>query len=424
MSDFLAVAGVTAVLKSMLTNALTSSSINAAFSTPAQVSALSPDLVVTGANEVPQLNLFMYYASFNASYRNDNLPARDSSGNRVSNPPLALNLHYLISAYGKAELDPEILLAWAMQILYENPVLSRQTVQTLLTDLAANPGATPEVLAVSKTTLATQVELIRIAPEALSNEEISKLWMAFHTHYRPTTSYQISVVLIEETQPFKANLPVQSRNVKALPLQPPSIDSISPQTVAAGDILTISGRNFIGDFPADTLISFDGGSPVAPDSLQGNTLRIKIPSTLLPGARTVRVVRDIRFGASADTRTGFSSDPALYQLRPTISNVSPVAAAAGSPLVLNVTPNVGRSQRTALFIGDFSIQNDSRPPSDPATSGTLTFDIPAGFPHTTPATALPLRVRVDGVDSQLTLDPNPGSPTFGQFLPQAAVSGP
>ena len=45
-----------------------------------------------------------------------------------------------MSAYGKTELDPEILLSWAMQIFYENPVLSRQTVQTLLTALAT-PGA-------------------------------------------------------------------------------------------------------------------------------------------------------------------------------------------------------------------------------------------------------------------------------------------
>src|SRR5437879_4186832 len=141
MSDFFAVAGVTAVLKSILTNALTSSGVNMAFATPAFVSALSPDLVPTGADEVPQLNLFMYYASTNSSYRNTNLPSRDSQGNRLSNPPLALNLHYLMSAYGKTELDPEILLSWAMQIFYENPVLSRQTVQTLLTSLAT-PGAT------------------------------------------------------------------------------------------------------------------------------------------------------------------------------------------------------------------------------------------------------------------------------------------
>lgn len=424
MSDFLAVAGVTAVLKSLLTNALTSSGVNTAFATPAFVSALSPDLVVTGADEQPQLNIFMYYASLNPSYRNVGLPSRDSAGNRVSNPPLALNLHYLMSAYGKAELDPEILLAWAMQIFYENPVLSPQTVQTLLTALGTATGATPEMQAVAKTTLATQFELIRIAPESLSNEEISKLWMAFNTHYRPTTSYQISVVLIQETQPFKSNLPVQSRKLQALPLPGPVIDNVSPQSVAAGDILTIVGRNFIGNSPGDTAVSFDGNPPVMPDTVQGNTIRITIPATLQPGVRAVRVIRYVQFGSPGDPHTGFTSDPVLYQLRPTITNATPVPAKVGTPLTINVTPNVGRAQRAALFIGDYSIQIDSRPTSAPDTSATLTFNIPAGFPFTTPATALPLRLQIDSVDSQLTLDQNPASATFGQFLPQAAVSGP
>ncbi|HEV2690487.1 MAG TPA: DUF4255 domain-containing protein, partial [Bryobacteraceae bacterium] len=215
MSDFFAVAGVTSVLKWLLSNALVSAGLNSAFPTHAGISALSPDLVATGASESPQVNLFMYYASFNPAYRNEGFPSKDSSGNRVTNPPLALDLHYLVSAYGKGELDPEILLAWVMQMFHENPIMPRETVQSLLAAMALSPGATPEMLAVAKTTLADQVELIKIAPESLSNEEISKLWMAFNTHYRPTTSYKVSVVLIQETLPFKSNLPVQSRNVKA-----------------------------------------------------------------------------------------------------------------------------------------------------------------------------------------------------------------
>ncbi len=424
MSDFFGVAGVTAILKSLLTNALTSSGVNAAFATPATVTALSPDLVPTGPDEVPQLNLFMYYASFNSSYRNAGLPSADSKGNRLSNPPLALNLHYLMSAYGKSELDPEILLAWAMQIFYENPVLSRQTVQSLLTALATAPGATPEMQAVARSTLAAQFELIKIVPEALSNEEISKLWMAFNTHYRPTTSYQISVVLIQETKPFRSNLPVQSRNVTAQPLAPPVIDSISPPAVSVGDILTISGRNFIGDSPADTLISFDGNPPVAPDTLQGGAIRITIPNTLLPGVRSLRVVRNVRFGSPGDPHTGFSSEPALFQLRPVITDASPIAAKAGTPLTIHVTPDTGRTQTVSLFIGDYSIPLEMRPPTAPPASSALTFNVPAAFPSATPPVALPVRLRVDGVDSPLTLDSNSASPTFGQLLPQAAVSAP
>ena len=126
MSDFFAVAGVTSVLKWMLSDGLVSSGVNASLPSAATISTLSPDLVPTGTGEASlQVNLFMYYASFNPAYRNTDLPSRDSGGTRVSNPPLGLNLHYLISAYGKSELDPEILLAWVMQTFHESPILSR-----------------------------------------------------------------------------------------------------------------------------------------------------------------------------------------------------------------------------------------------------------------------------------------------------------
>src|SRR4029077_247869 len=100
-------------------------------------------------------------------------------------------------------------------------------------------------------------------------------------HYRPTTSYQVSVVLIQETQAFKSNLPVQARNVRALPSQAPAIDSLTPGSVAVGDVLTINGRRFIGDAPADTVIAFDDNPPVTPDSIQSGSIRITIPNTLL-----------------------------------------------------------------------------------------------------------------------------------------------
>ena len=36
--------------------------------------------------------------------------------------------------------------------------------------------------------------------------------------------------------------------------------------------------------------------------------------------------------------------------------------------------------------------------------------------------AAPLRLQIDGAESRLALDQTPGSPTYGQFLPQIAVS--
>jgi hypothetical protein len=424
MSDYLAVGGVSAVLRWILANALTGGGPSSIIGVSSPVTALSPDLVPTGADEQPQINLFMYYASLNASFRNNALPSQDTQGRRVSNPPLALDLHYLVSAYGKNEFDPEILLAWAMQVFYETPVLSRELIQASISGIITAGHMSSEMQLIVTTNLASQVESIRIAPESLSNEEINKLWMAFNAHYRPTTSYQVSVILIEETQSFKSNLPVQSRNVLTLPWQSPIIDNVTPQPIGSGEMLTITGRNFIGDSPADTLISFDEQSPVAPDTIQPGCIRIRIPSSLQAGVRTLQIVRNVRFGTSSDPHPGFFSSATPFLLAPTITNAAPITTATGTVFTLSVTPPVGSSQEAVLLIGDTAIPIPSRPISGPATSSTLDFPIPTGLVHPTPPAGLPLRVQIDRSQSRLTLDTIMGSPTFGQYLPQVEVSGP
>ena len=52
--------------------------------------------------------------------------------------------------------------------------------------------------------LADQLEQIKITPEYLSTEEMSKLWTAVQSHYRPTAAYMATVVLIESTLPARA----------------------------------------------------------------------------------------------------------------------------------------------------------------------------------------------------------------------------
>jgi len=423
MSDFLAVGGVSAVLKWVLSNDLNAAGLHTVLGTSAEVSALAPDRIATGATEQPVLNLFMYYASLNGAYRNFDLPSRDDQGTRLKNPPLPLNLHYLVSAYGRNEFDSEILLAWAMQWFHENPVIVRKTIQDSLSAMLGG-SPTSEVQAIAATTLANQFELLKITPEALSNEEISKLWMAFSTHYRPTASYQISVVLIQETQPVKSNLPVQVRNLKALPWQSPTIDSLTPNIIGTGEMLTISGRNFIGDSVSDTMVAFDNNPAVTPDTLGPTVIRIKIPTTLPAGVHTVRVLRNVDFGVSSDPHPGFSSSPAPFLLVPTITDATPIAATVGTNLNVNLSPPVQRAQRATLYIGDYGIEIDARPQGAPATSTSLVFPLPSDTPHTNPATAVPVRVKVDTAQSRLTPDSNPASSTFGQFLPQIKVTGP
>jgi hypothetical protein len=414
MSDYLAVAGVSAVLRTLLTSALPNDGPATILGTSPGITTTSPDLIVTGPGEQPQLNIFMYYASFNAALRNLGLPSNNSQGVRISNPPLALNLHYLVSAYGGKQFDPEILLAWAMQVFHETPVVPRQVIQDALNGL----GTGPEAQLISKSTLADQIEHIKITPETLTTEEIYRLWAAFQTHYRPTTSYRVSVVVIQRTQAFKSNLPVQQRTVTTLPLQPPVIDQVSPTAIAAGGMLTITGRNFLGDSVADTLVSFDSAPGIAPNTIQGNCVRVVLPAALQAGTRSLRVVRSIVYPAAPAPHSGFASSPARFQLIPMIATAPPITVARGSTLTLQLLPSVGQTQQATLYVGDNALPIEERPVGGPATSPTLNFAIPSNFP----AGTFPLRVEIDGASSALTLDTTPGSPTQGQLLPQVQVT--
>ena len=116
MSSALAIAGVTAVLRDLLNDGLINHNVSGLLGSTVTVSAVPPDRVVpANGTESTQLNLFLHQVTFNTGWRNHALPSRDGSGTqRLSNPPLALDLHYLVSAYSAEELGSEILLGYAI----------------------------------------------------------------------------------------------------------------------------------------------------------------------------------------------------------------------------------------------------------------------------------------------------------------------
>src|SRR5215207_10690484 len=177
MSNALALASVTAVLKDLLDNALIDDSLSATVGSVA-VDALAPDRIETGQEEKAQLNLFLYHVTPNPGWRNVGLPSQDGNGGRLSNPPLALDLHYLLTAYGQQDFQAEILLGYAMQVLHETPVLTRGAIRNALASPSPVGGGIlpPGMQALAASDLAEQVELIKIAPQPMSTEETSKLW--------------------------------------------------------------------------------------------------------------------------------------------------------------------------------------------------------------------------------------------------------
>ncbi|HET7536467.1 MAG TPA: DUF4255 domain-containing protein, partial [Candidatus Didemnitutus sp.] len=230
MSSALAIAGVTYLLRDLLNDGL----INHALDSNVRVSARPPlrDFSTT-TSEQSQLNVFLYQVSPNLGWRNLGLPSRDSNGTRVANPPLALDLHYLVTAYDDRDFHAEVLLGYAMQLLHENPGLSRDQInKSLKSDLPDILGSTVQLPAdlklLTQTDLASQFESLKITPHYLSTEEMSKLWTGLQAPYRPSMTYQVSVVLIESDRPARTPPPVRVRNLQAVPLAAPFLEDLTP----------------------------------------------------------------------------------------------------------------------------------------------------------------------------------------------------
>src|SRR5438045_3368460 len=100
MAGPFAIAAVTAVLKDLLNDGMANHDLSALSNVT--VTALPPDRIpATNADEKSQLNLFLFQVAPNLSWRNVGLPSRGTNGERLTNPPLALDLRYLVTAYGR-----------------------------------------------------------------------------------------------------------------------------------------------------------------------------------------------------------------------------------------------------------------------------------------------------------------------------------
>lgn len=106
MSSPLAIGAVSAVLRNLLNDGLIQA--GAAMGSTVSVSAVAPDTIDLEADDSPRLNLFLYQVTPNTGWCNRDLPSRSATtGERLTNAPLALDLHYLLTAYGRADFQAE-----------------------------------------------------------------------------------------------------------------------------------------------------------------------------------------------------------------------------------------------------------------------------------------------------------------------------
>lgn len=219
----MAIAAVTATLRNILQTTLQQ--------LPGGVSVTTLPLdKAEGLGEGNRVNLFLYQTSINAAWRNQAIPTKTRSGD-PGIPPLGLNLHYLVTAYGDSQADEadHRLLGAAMLAFHDHPVLHRQDISdaTTLSRILSTSG------------LEGQFEHVRVTHEALSLEELSKLWTTFQAKYRVSAAYEASVVLIESEHARPSPLPVlfrgpDDRGVDVQSQFPPELNGIEYRDLKAG----------------------------------------------------------------------------------------------------------------------------------------------------------------------------------------------
>lgn len=415
MSSALAIAGVTAVLQHYLMNVYTP--LSTALGGVVSVSAKAPDIIQhdmdKGMSQPVQVNLFLHQVTHNSGWRNQGLPSMSADGKgRLKNPPLALDLHYLLTAYASEDFQAEGLLGYAVLMLHQSPVLTRADISNAMTALKfAHPGD-KRYLSLGAAGLADQIEMIKITPSTLGREEMAWLWTALKADYRPTFPFQVSVVLIDPQFASTRALPVLSRDISVEAGPSPLLFELQlgqgQVAPAQGDSVTAIGQSLTGA----SLVQLSNprlgiSKTFAPDSVMDTKVKFKVPTDaagLPAGIYGLSLLFTNPSGAVI-----LSTNSLTMGIAPTVSGTpTPTNNALGTLVSLNCAPDVRQSQSVSLTVGATSAPAQI---FDTQTN-SLTFQFP-----TLSAGKYLIRLRVDGVESPIQVDWPANPPTFqGPFL--------
>ena len=427
MSSPLAIGAVSAVLRNLLDNGLVD--VGAPLGS-VNVTAVAPDTIkLDDPDARPSLNLFLYRTSRNMGWAEVGLPTFDGSGSRLSNPPLALNLHYLLTAYGSADFQAEILLGYAMHLLHERPVLDRAAIRRALDPSPLGASILPPAFqALTASDLADQLDAVTITDESLDAEEMSRLWSAMQAHYRPTAPYVVSVVLIEARKPTRNALPVLSRGTvdpvtgrdRGVVVEPgllppyPTIGRVAPPdtqpAARLGETVRLTGHHLDG---TSAVVRFahrlldDPNEIVVGASTDATGIDVALPSGPAaeqdwPAGVYIVGVSLIRPGEldPRESNVGAMLLAPEPQLPP--ATVTRDATTRRVTVTLDIAPEVRPAQEARLTLGGDTALAEAHP----AQTSTLTFEL-----GVVPPGAQWVRLTVDGVES-LLVDRSAEPPAF------------
>lgn len=403
MSNTLAIAAVTTTMRHVLHEALGGPEPGAVGG--ADVTTYRP-AQLANADTVDDgdagLNVYLYRVTPNHAWNLADLPTRRADGSLSRRPVAALDLHYLVTAYGDdGALEPQRLLARGALALAATPVFTGHVIAAALTKYAVD-----DTTFLANSDLADQAEVVKVSPAPLTTEEISKLWGTFSTPYLLSLGYTATVVLMEAPVTPRTALPVLSRGVDVGPISRPELIDVAVEgggPSVTGATLVLTGSALLDANCRVTL----GEHRMTPDP--GSTMTrvlATIPPSVPAGLHGVRLVHYTPADgvAGSPERVRAQSSMLPWLVAPSVGAVS----VTGPTVRIPVTPAVQAGQRAAVTFGRLTGGLPGEPslvgarfaPLPPAEAPLTHVDVPAAR---VPAGTWLVRVEVDGVVSQPTM---------------------
>jgi hypothetical protein len=173
LSDFTAVERVSRALQKVLTDALVA--VGGAIPPVAQLHNLQPP----PGGQPPVLTLFLYeiiedYSVRNRDQQRELLAGQGGQRYRITRPPMALVLRYLMTAWAADRNTEQLMIGRAMQVLYERQVRRGADLDPQL-----------------------DLPLLSITLAPLTLDERSRVWWAIQQPYRLSLNYEVRVVDVD-----------------------------------------------------------------------------------------------------------------------------------------------------------------------------------------------------------------------------------
>ncbi len=438
MSNYLAIATVTACLQRML-----QSSVQLDLD-GARVTTVRPNNLGSGTPE-KGVNLYMYQVSLNPVWqKNAEVRMRSTRDAGAKKSRTALDLHYILSFYGnETELEPQRLLGSVVKILSDRTTLTRETIYETLAD-SSYPYLTDS-------NLGDQSEEICFSPMDLSLEDLSKVWSVFfQTPYSISLVYKATVVMIEGEESAYRALPVREGALSGvIPFfNRPLVEQVVSRSgkfdpILADSTLLIRGKNLNSQ---STTVRINGVE-ITPQSISETELWVPLSLTpeqsLKAGVQSLQVIHHIstesRGGngngwhgeSTYETATQTLSKPIVFSqrlesnavpfiLRPVVTKVT-VSKLEGkeeevrsAQIKVRVNLTLGKQQRIVLVLNEKSIKNPAAYMFEAANRHRDGMLVTIPVKNVKPGEYL-VRLQVEGAESILNVDADPNSPHFNRY---------